>query len=208
MDGRGGISCFNELEERAMLSELAAPGTAALPLAEFRSHLRLGYGFADDGAGDVVLEGYLRAALAAVETRLGLALLEREFLWTLQAWSGEDGQAFPLAPVALLETVTLLDRSGAQVPFAGTWALQRDLRRPRLVPGGASLPVIATGGSVEIRFRAGFGDWGDLPADLRQAILILAARFFEQRSAGDDVLPRSVMALLMPYCDIRIGSMR
>lgn len=49
-----------------MLSEVTAVPLAALPVAEFKDHLRLGTGFADDGAQDALVEGYLRAAIAAV----------------------------------------------------------------------------------------------------------------------------------------------
>ena len=54
---------------------------SALPIAEFRAHLRLGTGFAEDSLQDSVLEGFLRAALAAVEGRCGKVLIARVITW-------------------------------------------------------------------------------------------------------------------------------
>lgn len=44
-----------------------------------KDHLRLGSGFADDGMQDGLIEGYLRAAMAAIEGRIGKVLLARRF---------------------------------------------------------------------------------------------------------------------------------
>ena len=49
-----------------MLVEQTTAPAAALPVADFRDHLRLGTGFADEGAEDSLLETFLRAAIAAV----------------------------------------------------------------------------------------------------------------------------------------------
>ncbi|MGB8623245.1 MAG: hypothetical protein WCD16_10540, partial [Paracoccaceae bacterium] len=64
-----------------MLIEQTAVPAAALPVSQFRDHLRLGTGFADDGAQDALLEATLRAAMAALEGRTGKVLLSRPFLW-------------------------------------------------------------------------------------------------------------------------------
>ncbi len=64
-----------------MLVEETTVPQAAIPVAQFKEHLRLGTGFSDDGLQDVVLEGFLRAAMAAIEGRIGKILIEREFSW-------------------------------------------------------------------------------------------------------------------------------
>jgi hypothetical protein len=111
-----------------MLTEVTALPQAVLPVAQFRDHLRLGSGFDDDALQDGLIETYLRAAIAAIEARIG--------------------------------------------------------------------------------FMAGFGpDWSDLPADLAQAALMLAAHFYENRNAsGRDpaAMPFGVAALLERYRTIRL----
>lgn len=50
-----------------MLSEVTGVPQAALPVADFKDHLRLGTGFADDSVQDALAESYLRAAVSAIE---------------------------------------------------------------------------------------------------------------------------------------------
>ena len=83
-----------------MLVELSAVSAADLPLAGLKAHLRLGSGFADDALQDDVLEGYLRAAMTAIETRIGKILLTRRMSWTVTAWAKFACQALPVAPVS------------------------------------------------------------------------------------------------------------
>ena len=51
------------------LVEQTTVPVASLPVSQFKHHLQLGTGFADDTAQDAVLEQYLRAAIAAIEAR-------------------------------------------------------------------------------------------------------------------------------------------
>ena len=50
-----------------MLVEETTVPMSALPVAEFKDHLRLGSGFSDDGIQDALLDAHLRAAMAAIE---------------------------------------------------------------------------------------------------------------------------------------------
>lgn len=54
-----------------MLVEETTVPLSALPVATFKDHMRMGSGFSDDGVQDGVLEGFLRAAVAAIEARTG-----------------------------------------------------------------------------------------------------------------------------------------
>ena len=81
---------------------------------------------------------------------------------------------------------------------------------PRLVPLGGSLPSVPTGGAVEIRFDAGFGaGFADLPADLGQAVLLLAAHYYEYRdetALGQGCMPFGVSSLLARFRPMRLGA--
>ena len=79
-----------------MLVEQTSTPAAALPVADFRNHLRLGTGFADEGAEDSLLESFLRAAIAAVEAWTGKALLQRDFSLTVAGWRDHAPRVFPL----------------------------------------------------------------------------------------------------------------
>ncbi|MBB5223488.1 putative phiE125 gp8 family phage protein [Amaricoccus macauensis] len=196
-----------------ILTEVAAVPATALPVRAFAGHLRLGTGFADDGSQDVVLELYLRAAMAAIEARLGRVLLARSFVWTVERWREDTSQALPVAPVRLIESVMLADAEGNETAVdALAWSLLRDAQRPRLVGRfGRNLPRIPRGGSATVRLVAGFGAvWDEVPGDLQQAVFLLAAHYYEIRAeAGTPAgwIPFGVLALIEAYRATRIGGM-
>ncbi len=192
-----------------MLVEETTVPASALPVVQFKDHLRLGSGFSDDGVQDAVLESYLRAAMAAIEARTGKILIEREFSWTLTAWRDARRQPLPVAPVNAISAVTLLDMQGQEtVVDADRWYLEPDMQRPSLQAAGTCLPRLSTGGSVRIGMLAGFGpEWSDLPADLAQAVMLLAAHFYEYRhdvSRSSPSMPAGVLALIERYRTVRL----
>lgn len=191
-----------------MLVEKAPIPAEALPVPAFRDHLRLGSGFADDGLQDGLLEMHLRAALAAIEGRTGKILIARSFVWTVSGWRDFGRQALPVAPIRRVTELRLIDRSGAvQVVDGARYRLEPDGQRPRIVSQGLHLPLIPMGGSAEIEFEAGYGDaWDDLPADLGQAVLVLAAHFYERRGGGvgEDGIPFPVSLLIDRYRTVRL----
>lgn len=193
-----------------ILVELTAVPDAALPLAQLREHLRLGSGFEDDALQDGLLGGFLRAALAAVEARTGKALLRRSFALTVPAWRRPDRQPLALAPVSAVAEVAILPPTGAAIVVPpGAWRLQPDWASPELVAVAGQLPSIPTGGQARVTFTAGFGPgWGDVPADLAQAVLMLAAHYYDFRhdmglSAG--CMPFGVTALIERHRPLRLS---
>ncbi|MCD1620571.1 head-tail connector protein [Salipiger marinus] len=192
-----------------LIEESQLPDTA-LPVAALKRHLRLGSGFAEDDLQDVVLGSFLRAALAAVEARTGKALLVRNFVWTLGAWRDRDGVVLPVAPVQALISLRLTDREGvAQLIDLGEYRLEKDAHAPRLKPPGGLLPVIPAGGSAELRFAAGYAPQFDgLPPDLAQAVLLLAAHYYDYRAEtalGQGCMPFGVTSLIARYRPLRVG---
>lgn len=192
-----------------MLIEETEVDVEALPLAAFRAHLRLGTGFASDVVQDEVLEGFLRAAIAAVEARTGKALLARVFAWRIATWRDQSGQPLPVAPVSAVSDIVRIYSDGTEETVAeDLYRLSPDLHVPLLQPRGALLPVIPTGGAVRIRFTAGFAsEWSGLPADIAQAVMLLAAHYYEYRGAtglGEGCMPFGVTSLLARYRNLRL----
>ena len=192
-----------------MLVEQTTVPSGALPVADFKDHLRLGTGFADDGVQDNVLESYLRASMAAIEARTGKILITRTFSWTLTGWRELCRQALPVAPVVSVLEIKTVDRQGGEsVIDPERYRLEQDTQRPRIVSTGMHLPLIPTHGSVEVRFDAGYGaSWIDLPADLGQSVFLLAAHYYEHRSAlttGEKPMPFGVSLLIDRYRTVRL----
>jgi uncharacterized phiE125 gp8 family phage protein len=194
-----------------MLIELTEAPDSALPVAGLREHLRLGSGFGDDTLQDALLAGFLRAAMAAVEGRTGKSLLERTFALTVRDWVTPDRHPLPVAPVSVVAAVTLTDPLGGATAIPpAAWRLDPDAARPVLAARGAQLPPIAWGGSATVTFDAGFGpDWDDVPADLGQAVLMLAAHYYDYRhdtGLGPGCMPFGVTALIERYRPLRLSA--
>jgi uncharacterized phiE125 gp8 family phage protein len=193
-----------------MLVEETGVPDAALPVARLRDHLRLGTGFGEDGLQDPVLAGFLRAAMAAIEGRTGKVLIARNYLFTREDWSSYDRQPLPVAPVQTVTQVAVADVAGVSVVLSGSsWRLVQDAQRPEVIAVGLSFPDVPERGELRIRFRAGFGDsFSAVPADLQQAVLLLAAHYHEFRhdtGLGAGCMPFGVTALLERYRIMRIG---
>jgi uncharacterized phiE125 gp8 family phage protein len=68
---------------------------------------------------------------------------------------------------------------------------------------------VPPGGEIRVRFRAGFSEsFGGIPADLQQAVLLLAAHYHEFRhetALGAGCMPFGVTALIERFRHLRVG---
>lgn len=193
-----------------MLSEVTPVPEAALPLAQFKAHLRLGTGFGEDSLQDEVLFGFLRAALAAIEARTGKALITRDFELEIRHWRDRSRMVLPIAPVQAVSEVMIRDAAGSDTVLdTADYRLEPDSQRPCLCPAGRLLPAIPTGGLARISLQAGMAaEWGGLPADLAQAVMLLAAHYYEYRAdtgLHGGCMPFGVTSLIERYRALRLS---
>ena len=192
-----------------VLEETGVVPGSALPVAALADHLRLGTAFQGDVAQAGLLESQLRAAIAAVEGRIGKVLIARRFRLTLEDWRTGGEQPLPVAPVSAVVSVSVVDAADlATVVDASRYRLVPDMHRPKLVAVGVLLPVVPMDGRAEVVFDAGFGaTWAEVPVDLAQAVMLLAAEYYETRQPGDGGqggLPFAVQALIERWRTVRI----
>lgn len=192
-----------------LLTELTTISGGALPVQGLKDHLRLGTGFSDGGMQDGLIESYLRAAMAAVEGRIGKVLMTRQFRMTLEDWRDASEQALPVAPVSAVVSVTLFNVAGtATVVAADRYRLIQDNHRPKLAAAGYLLPTVPTDGRIEVVFDAGFGaTWAQVPADLQQAVFLMAGHYYEHRNEFAEAtpgLPFPVQALIERWRTVRV----
>lgn len=166
-----------------IVTERTSIPDAALPLDAFKAHLRLGRGFGTEHLQDALLLGFLRASLAAIETRTAKVLIARAYSFTLTRWRDPTGEPLPLLPVTSVEAVFLVNADGTEVALPeASYHLEPDAQSALLRPNGACLPTLPTHGHVRIDFTAGLAETFDgLPADLAQAVMLLAAHYYEHR---------------------------
>ena len=183
--------------------------TEALPVAALKEHLRLGTGFSEENLQDGLLEAYLRSALATIEGKIGLVLVPRAFAWQLTGWRDAKRQVLPVRPITAINAVKIYDRAGGvnELPIEN-FDFVPDVMAPALTAKGTSLPTVPSGGTAEIIFEAGYGpEWEDIPSDLSQSVVLLAAHFYENRTGaveGSGCLPMAVSALLERHRPLRV----
>ncbi|WP_194095840.1 head-tail connector protein [Marivivens aquimaris] len=190
-----------------MLTEQTPVPAAALPVAQFKDHLRLGADLPEDGSGDAPLQSCLRAAIAAIEARTGRILISRPFTWVIGQWRNPSEQTLPVQPVSDVTAIRLVDRSGSQTTASG-FALAPGFRGPFLIALGLELPHIPAGGYARVELTAGYGETFDaIPADLAQAVLMLAAHYYDFRhgqAVERATFPPAVAAITARFQPIRM----
>lgn len=161
-----------------MLTDLNPPPAEPVTLAEAKAFLRV-----DHDDEDALIHMLIRAGREQLEAHLNIAMITRPMRWAVT--SGGTIK-LPRWPVVSLDAVT--------ADGAGTDDYVVNLRaRPVLL-------TVAADGPVEITFTAGYGTTSDdVPAPLRQAMLLLIAYGFEHRDTAPGRLPLMVDALTMPY---------
>ncbi len=177
---------------------VTGPTDEPVTLDEARAHLRL-----DATSEDGLLTALLTAARASLEAETRRAFMTQSWRLILDEWPGAT-VTLPIAPASAVTAVTINDVDGTRAVAASLYqtALQGDA--PRLTRVAAwPLPTQRVGG-IAIDFTAGYGGAAAVPAPLKQAILLLAAHWFENRepvALGEraEVLPLSVAALIAPY---------
>lgn len=192
-----------------LLTELTQVPSGSLPIAQFKDHLRLGTAFGADTLQNGLLEAHLRAAMAAIEARIGKVLLTRRYKLTLAEWRELDAQPLPLAPVSSIIGVSVFDAIDAETVLAATrYKLVQDMHRPKLAAVGLLLQTVPMDGHIEITFDAGFGAvWANVPNDLAQAVLMLAGVYYEGRhdvSGQVAGLPTPVQSLIERWRNVRV----
>lgn len=184
-----------------MLNETAPPVIGQPVLDELARHLKLSQ--TPQAGTNSEAECALRAAIAHLEAQLGLALIEREFIWQGAAPYSLTKHA-PMAPVSEIVSVAHLGPSGESTALEAAFVTldKRDVRSKLTFRSALPMPIVLT-------FVAGFGpDWSDTPPDLRQACFMLTAHYFDTRhdvgEAGVAV-PHGVAALIAAWRPVRLS---
>lgn len=186
------------------------PAVEPIPLGDAKLHLRL-----DTDDDDALIGGLITAARTHIEQILGRAMITQNWLQVLDDWPACRAPVrLGVAPVQSVTEVRVTDVDGGSAPLdAGSYFADYVSAPARLVPDGhTSWPTPGRRHSgIEIEFVAGYGDTPeDVPAPLRQAVLLLVTHWYEQRAPVDFAtvaggLPETVAGLLMPYRARRIA---
>lgn len=183
---------------------LTGPAAEPLALQEFKDFLRVTH-----DAEDTILALLITTARQMVESLTGRLLLTQDWRLPLDAWPASGLILPPLGPVAGLIAARLRHRDGSETLLASGLFTVRGDRAPPVIAferGAVPAPDRPLGG-IELDLRLGHGtNPAQVPADLRQAVRLLAAHFYENRDASDagGQPPEAVRALIAPYRRVRL----
>jgi len=184
---------------------LSGPALEPVALDEARAFVRV-----DDTTEDALLTTLIATARVHVESVTGRALITQTWRLVLDCWPLDGVVALPVAPLLSLVSITGYLSGGTAVPVSSTGVTLDHSEARLLLPADFDPPVLLRErGGIEIDFVAGYGATSaDVPAPLRQALLLLVAGWFENRdalaSAGNGVPPAGLDLLLAPYRRVRL----
>ena len=187
---------------------LSAPATEPVTLDEARAFVRM-----DDTGEDALLTTLISAARLHVESVTARALLSQGWRVVLDAWPPGFCIALPVAPALSLTAITAydLDGNGTAMPLADV-LVDGQGTPPRLfLPADLGNGVVLRDRqAIEIDYVAGYGtNPTDVPATLRQAVLLLIGYWFENRDSviiagSGSVIPAGLDQMIAPYRAVRL----
>ena len=193
--------------------QTSAPAVEPLTLADVKMHLRV-----DSNDEDPLLQSLIMTARLHIEVALGLALVAQTWSCFFDRWppaqnTAAEALVLPLSPVKSVDAIRVYADDGtyAALPVAG-FAIDLAGSRTRVVRR-FDTQVPAPGrrlNGIEIAITAGFGATpADVPAPIRQALLLLVAHWYEHRDPGEigsveARVPAAVSTLLAPYLPVRL----
>lgn len=186
------------------LSLVTAPTSEPVSLSEQKAHLRM-----DGDEDDAYVAACITAARTWIEGQTHRAMITQTWDYGIDyAWPSKFGVRridFPLNPVAdqgspETITITYVDSDGASQSLASTqFIVANRAHGSYIVPAyNVAWPELRSQpDAITIRFVAG-GTAALLPVDLKQAVMILAAQFYEERDTGAKA-SSVVEALVSPH---------
>ena len=182
---------------------LAGPAEEPVALVDAKAFLRL-----DDTAEDGLITTLISAARLHVESVTGRAMLLQSWRLVLDAWPTERSIALPVGPVTELTALTVFDADDeAHELDIGQFSVQAGRL---MLPRSLDAPALREKLGLEIDYVAGHGaEATAVPADLKQACLVLVGYWFEHRDAvivagSGALVPTGFDRLVAPYRRVRL----
>ncbi|HHN68231.1 MAG TPA: hypothetical protein ENK15_09410 [Thermopetrobacter sp.] len=180
------------------------PATTPVTLAQAKAHLKV-----DDAAEDALIADLIAAATRRIEAVCALAFITQGWRLLSDCWPRKGVVRIPLYPLQAVQSVKVLTETGLQTVDPAAWEADT-IGRPARLRALAAFPAPADRMNVyEIAFTAGFGDApADVPADLKQAVLLTVAHWFEHREGRDAPglkgLPAEARAIVRDWREVRV----
>ena len=185
----------------------SGPAVEPVGVDEAKAHLRI-----DGVSEDALIASLVLTSRLHIEAALGLALIDQSWRLVLDAWPKDGIVKLPMSPVTAVSAIRVRDGEGpSTLVNADNYDVALVGRPQRIIPKSASWLQPATrAAGIEIDFIAGYGAAAvDVPAPIRQALLLLVAHWYEHRDPFEigtpqTGIPQAVSRLLGPYRAVRV----
>ena len=184
---------------------ISGPVIEPVSLADAKQWLRV-----DGTAEDELISALITSARLVVEAHTRLLFVTQTWRALYDNWPSGEAIQIPLAPLLSLDSVKVYDAAGVgSIIPAASYVLDYS-------PMGARMAFLTTPpapgrklAGIELQMILGFGPAAaDVPPTLRQAIKMLAARWFENRGdalADSTNIPGEIAALIKPFRRVRLA---
>lgn len=184
---------------------VTAPAAEPVSLAEAKDHLRL-----EQAEDDAYVTTCVQAARQYIEEVCWRGVVTQTWELVLDGFPCDEEQELPGGNLGAITSVTYTDADGATQTLASSVYEADTVSVPGriLLAYNESWPSTRSRwNSVRVRYTVGWGV-ADVPAPIRQALLLLVAQMYEQRvpevtGASIGKLEFAVDALLAPYRLVR-----
>jgi uncharacterized phiE125 gp8 family phage protein len=160
--------------------EVVTPPTVEpVDLQTFKDHARI-YGTDDDA----ICSAYLTAARQLFEAQTGMSIMATTYRLNLNSWS--DTIYLMRHPFVSLTSVQYVDTNGVSQTAAGGTDYDLDAKSTPAVVKWRTSPQLHPYQMPKVwaTFSAGYASADQVPALIRQGILLLAADWYERREAN------------------------
>jgi len=185
------------------LRRISAPAENPVALSEVKQRLRIDINDADE---DADIEMMIADAVARIDGPHGVGIAMVSQQWELRLDYFPYIIELPLYPVISVDSITYVDGNGTEQTVAAV-DYQTDIysNPARIKPAYAhTWPTPrADLATVKVTFTAGYGAAADVPADLKQAILLTIGHAYAHRESvtmgNPEVLPEGAQSILNRY---------
>lgn len=157
---------------------------------------------------DGLLQALLAAAIGAIEDETSLCFEQRELMQrSLAGFPTSHTSMLKLrrGPVQSVESVAYDSAGGNGEAVLASFRLVEGERGGLLPAYGEAWPGTLSGpGTVRVTYVAGF-DEGELPDNLAQAVLMLAAFWYANRGDSGGGMPGWIKAMVAPFSSVGLA---
>lgn len=180
-----------------------APTVTPVSVAEAKTHLRIDSTFTTD---DTYIETLISVATSAAENYTNLAIMSQSWYLDIDAFPDYFNLLKGTLKTLTINSITYSDADNASQTLAASNYFGDGSIKPARIYFAPDATIPSTydkPNAVSVDFTLGFSSAANVPAPIKQAILLMVGTYYETRQTVSDrtykEIPQSAEYLLMPY---------